>query len=156
VKPNLFSLAVPLSNVKSFIKSIVRHVFSYKESSEKRWGVWGSRRNHDAVMSAVDFYLGLARHDTVSISTLIKNIKLNELAWNTSIAEEPTDVGGHHDDSKRCLRGLKLSFHHYQNQFNQSTLFLLIHWLFLELVNPILRLSFYCTEGEGTAHFSNE
>lgn len=115
---DLHMLQCPIENVSKFIRAVCRHTFPMS--------VWGSRRNFNLFMAALDTYVNLDRHDNFTLHQLTHRFKLKTIPW--------LFIGRLQDTPP-------------QTSFRQF-----MRWVFESFVNPLLSNCFYITEGEGAGN----
>lgn len=121
----------PAERVHSFICAVLRKVFPPR--------FWGSEHNFQRVVDVVRIFLKLRRRESLPNKALVDGIRVTELTWlSDGEAQQNSQCGS--TKKKRLSR---------TNHLTATTLVqYMIHWLFCKYLIPLLRSTFYITEGE--------
>ena len=113
----------PTQSVASFLKSVVKRVFSGE--------VWGGQHNQECVMQLLHTFVHARRQEHLTNTQLLQNIRIKKMEWLRSSVE-----------------GKKFSRSDYET--TQQLVLLVLRWTLEKFAIPLLSACFYVTETEFT------
>ena len=133
---DFLKVTCPVAKVCEFVKSVCRRLFPLQY-------VWGTRRNRNVFMKSIDTFVVLGRSESITVQQLCLNYKRRDIPWICKSETKKT---------YRCTKELSSSalcdINHHKLADQQLKWF--IYWIFTDVIIPLLSVSFYITDGEGT------